>query len=180
MLSLLDLCCGIGGWTAGFIDEGFECVGVDLHRYKKYPGKLIVCDVLDYAAKEYYDVIVASPPCGPFTDMNMNFNGKPFCRHGLDLVYACLYTIQRLNPRFWILENVANLAKYIGEPKHKIKNPTGRKWWYLWGNYPIPTLFDSMIEYRFPHESSGHIPEHAKIPYPMARAIARGIKASLS
>ncbi len=27
---MLDLCCGLGGWSEGFLAAGWRCVGVDL------------------------------------------------------------------------------------------------------------------------------------------------------
>ncbi len=44
---MLDLCCGKGGWTKGFLPLGFRCIGVDVVDLG-YPGELIVCDLLQY------------------------------------------------------------------------------------------------------------------------------------
>ena len=28
----IDLYCGLGGWTEGFLAEGYECIGFDIER----------------------------------------------------------------------------------------------------------------------------------------------------
>ena len=64
-----DLYCGLGGWSAGFLDAGYRCVGYDIeaHDYGSggYPGELVLRDVRSIHGSEFKDAtcIVASPPC---------------------------------------------------------------------------------------------------------------------
>lgn len=44
MPSILDLCCGMGGWSIGFYRAGFECTGVDTLDIG-YPYHLVQADV---------------------------------------------------------------------------------------------------------------------------------------
>jgi site-specific DNA-cytosine methylase len=31
---VIDLFCGLGGWTEGFLAEGYDCVGYDIERHE--------------------------------------------------------------------------------------------------------------------------------------------------
>lgn len=37
---VIDLCCGLGGWTKGFLAEGWDAVGFDIERHR-YPARAI-------------------------------------------------------------------------------------------------------------------------------------------
>lgn len=73
----IDLCCGLGGWTAGLLAEGFCVVGYDIERHEygdeRYPGELVLQDVLTLDGAQFRDatLIVASPPCQQFSYMAM-------------------------------------------------------------------------------------------------------------
>jgi len=47
---VLDFFCGLGGWSKGFMQEGWDAIGFDIERHKygdkRYPGELILADVL--------------------------------------------------------------------------------------------------------------------------------------
>jgi DNA (cytosine-5)-methyltransferase 1 len=65
-MKLLDLFCGAGGASEGYVRAGFEVTGIDIKHGKRYPHKYIRGDVRDYLNPEFlnqFDVIAASPPC---------------------------------------------------------------------------------------------------------------------
>lgn len=65
-LSGLDLFCGGGGMTAGFMAHGHHMTGVDIQNmHGVYPGTFVRMDALTYLEKNHgrYDFIIASPPC---------------------------------------------------------------------------------------------------------------------
>lgn len=64
---LLDLFCGIGGWSRAFSARGWECTGVDLEALG-YPWEFKRCDVrdLDLSWINSFDAVVMSPPCDDF------------------------------------------------------------------------------------------------------------------
>jgi len=64
---LLDLFCKAGGGSVGYYTAGFEVVGVDIKKQKRYPYEFIQKDALEvFEDKDFlasFDVIAASPPC---------------------------------------------------------------------------------------------------------------------
>lgn len=66
-MRLLDLYCKAGGASKGYADAGFEVVGIDIKKQKRYPYEFIQADCLeilqDLDYLRTFDVIAASPPC---------------------------------------------------------------------------------------------------------------------
>lgn len=64
-MKLLDLYCKAGGASKGYANAGFEVVGVDIKKQKRYPYEFIEADVLELGLDfiKEFDVIHASPPC---------------------------------------------------------------------------------------------------------------------
>ena len=66
-MKLLDLYCKAGGASKGYADAGFEVVGIDIKKQKRYPYEFIQADCLeilkDLDYLRTFDVIAASPPC---------------------------------------------------------------------------------------------------------------------
>ena len=66
-MKLLDLYCKAGGASKGYQLAGFEVVGVDIKKQKRYPYEFIQADCLelmkDIDFLKSFDVIAASPPC---------------------------------------------------------------------------------------------------------------------
>lgn len=73
----IDLFCGLGGWTEGFLAEGYEVIGFDIERHvygaEQYPAQLVLQDVLTIHGKQFKDaaIIVASSPCQAYSYMAM-------------------------------------------------------------------------------------------------------------
>ena len=66
-MRLLVLYCKAGGASKGYADAGFEVVGIDIKKQKRYPFEFIQADCLetlqDLDYLRTFDVIAASPPC---------------------------------------------------------------------------------------------------------------------
>ena len=66
-MKLLDLFCKAGGASTGYQMAGFEVIGVDIKKQKRYPYTFIQADALevlkDLDFVKQFDVIAASPPC---------------------------------------------------------------------------------------------------------------------
>jgi hypothetical protein len=73
----IDLFCGLGGWTEGFLAEGWDVIGFDIERHQygeqRYPAQLALQDVLTLHGSQFCnaDCIVASPPCQRYSYMAM-------------------------------------------------------------------------------------------------------------
>lgn len=65
--TLLDLFCGVGGWSKAFAAQGWRCVGVDIAALG-YPFDFVQSDVRTLAPDwiDSFDAVVASPPCEEF------------------------------------------------------------------------------------------------------------------
>lgn len=84
----VDLFCGLGGWTDGFLAEGWNVVGFDVTRHvygdDHYPAQLVLQDVLTIHGSQFRnaDIIVASPPCQQYSWLAMPWSRSkcPECK----------------------------------------------------------------------------------------------------
>lgn len=135
--SVVDLFCGAGGLSKGFLDAGYNVIlGVDweepaLRTFADNHGdakamKLdlfdlnninVISEYLKSKGIEELDVLVGGPPCQGFSLTGpRNFDDK---RNGLYL--AMLETVKQLRPKGFIIENVPGMATlYDGQIKEEI------------------------------------------------------------
>ena len=140
----IDLFCGLGGWTEGFLAEGWECVGFDIEQHvygaHRYPAHLVLQDVrtLHGSQFKHADMIVASSPCQEFSYRAMPWKrakalGPPVL--GMEL-FAQAARIQREACAAagrhipMIQENVRGAQKYVGRAQWHYGS------YYLWGDVP--------------------------------------------
>lgn len=162
----LDLCTGLGGWKEPFEDaDGWTSIGVDIR------GDLnadVVADVRHLPLECSPDLLTMSPPCKEFSRYSMPWLDEP--NPSMELVQACLQTVEDLEPDWWVLENVRGLKQYWDCPERKRVGP-----FYLWGVFPA---FDvRLADGSGKMQTSGERPEErAKIPYEIGDALRRSVE----
>ncbi|MCF6796622.1 DNA cytosine methyltransferase [Bacillus sp. ET1] len=135
-MKVADFFCGAGGFSEGFRLAGFDVVfGVDkwkpaviTHEKNQPNGKVYYGDVEELSKlpdEEFHsivpdtEIIIGSPPCVAFS--NSNKSGKGDKALGIRLMESYLRIVARKRfkensiLKYWILENVPNLQKYIKE-----------------------------------------------------------------
>jgi DNA (cytosine-5)-methyltransferase 1 len=109
-MKLLDLFCGAGMATDGYMQAGFDVHGVDVNEQPNYPAPFTMSDaldILDSDLPEHFDVIHASPPCQAHTRAKHLRTAQ-----GGQSKYDDLLTpvLELLNARWahktWVVENV--------------------------------------------------------------------------
>jgi DNA (cytosine-5)-methyltransferase 1 len=89
-LKLLDLYCKAGGASVGYARAGFEVIGVDIKKQKRYPYQFIQADALEILAdKDFisqFDVIAASPPCQTYSATKHLRNAQGKSTNKVDLI----------------------------------------------------------------------------------------------
>jgi len=147
-MKVLDLFCGLGGWSKPFIKAGYDCTGIDIHDLG-YPGRFINADINDWEPDQHYDIVLASPPCTEFSIVKKYTARNPYDeRQGLDLVYRTFYLISQIKPKYWVIENVKGLTEFLPDVRDIVRygKKTGRKAACLWGNFPDLPFFENSFE----------------------------------
>jgi len=153
-MKVLDLFSGLQGWSYPFEQHGHDVVTID-NEPAYHPTFVLDIGDVDTVMDELWgyepDVILASPPCQSFSVMTMGRmwtpEGEPkhpLAVEGKRLVEATLDIIDRLEPRYWIIENprarLRTLGILDGIPRvtvtycrygEKRMKPTD-----LWGRFP--------------------------------------------
>tara|TARA_R100000687_G_C6372723_1_gene128780 strand:- start:3 stop:569 length:567 start_codon:yes stop_codon:yes gene_type:complete len=181
-MKVLDLFCGLGGWSKAFADSGYNCTGVDIVNIG-YPYRFIKADLFDWTPDQKYDIVLASPPCTNFSKTVMNWTGKTNEMKGLNLIWKTFSLIQDIKPKFWVIENVKGLSEFIDEPNDIVRygKSAHRKAAYLWSNIGKLGMLDSMIIKKTNRKTfkSGD-PELAKIPYELSYAVMKKTQEQLN
>ncbi len=126
-VSVIDLFCGAGGMTHGFVKEGFNiAAGIDNDPTCKYSyeknnvAKFIKCDVRDIKASEinalypkgHTRILVGCAPCQPFS----GYTSKKPKGDKWSLLYNFADLIEKIQPDIVSMENVPGLLKFKTPP----------------------------------------------------------------
>jgi hypothetical protein len=182
----VDLFCGLGGWTEGFLAEGWDVIGIDIERHiygeHRYPAQLVLQDVRTLHGRQFKDaaIIVASSPCQEFSYRAMPWKrakalGPPLL--GMEL-FAQAGRIQReaseAAGRYipMIQENVRGAQKYVGRAQWNYGS------YYLWGDVPalMPIAMRGVMKVGVAHRSNGETNFHGSA----ARGLGDGVKVGKS
>lgn len=117
----IDLYAGIGGWSLGLKLAGVDVVSsyewwkpaIDTHNgnhgTKLEPTNIRTMNLDDLPND--IDLVVGSPPCTQFSYSNRGGSGD-LADGQIDLE-RFFAIVDRLKPRFWAMENVPRVAKYL-------------------------------------------------------------------
>ena len=147
-MKVIDLFCGAGGNTLGYKMAGFDVTlavdisEVTLSSYKANHPEVETwqIDIMQLTANDLpkADVILGSTPCQEFSIANINRT------YDMTLTNHFLNIIHEYNPKYWMLENVPGLAKFLPDINYNILTaadygvPQKRKR-VIAGRYPLPT-----------------------------------------
>jgi hypothetical protein len=172
---MLDLCCGRGGWTKGFLPHGFKCYGYDIDpKFRSlYPGSFIEGDVRKIPLAELRNqnvrVVCASSPCEEFSRFTMPWTrakNPPEPILGIELARACFTIAEALGVPL-IFENVRLAQRWLGRAVMHC-GP-----FYLWGD-GVPCLLPRDVQRRVKESyGSKERDKRAEIPFELADWIAR-------
>lgn len=139
----IDLFCGLGGWTAGLLAEGYDVVGFDIERHvygeHAYPAQLVLQDVTTIHGARFKDaaLIVASPPCQAYSYRAMPWKRARSLPPPDNTLFETCFRIQReaieaAGGRFipLVVENVRGAQKWVGQARGRFGS------FYLWGDVP--------------------------------------------
>ena len=135
-MRVADFFCGAGGFSEGFRQAGFEVVfavdkwepAINTFKANKPSCRVLQDDVQRISRlpdDEFHalipdtEVIIGSPPCVAFSNSNKSGNGDKSL--GIELIKAYFRIVARKRfkenslLRYWVLENVPNIKKYIQE-----------------------------------------------------------------
>ncbi len=171
----IDLCCGLGGWTDGLIEEGYEVIGFDIERHvygdHEYPAQLVLQNILTLDGAQIKDaaLIVASPPCQKYSYMAMPWTRAkelaqwyrepafPERIADLNALFNARFRIQReacdAAGRHipMVVENVRGAIPWVGRSRWAFGS------YHLWGDVPalMPATFKAQKVPGFRFDGSG-------------------------
>jgi hypothetical protein len=155
MKHMLDLYSGFGGASEAMVqDDTWSVLRIENNPLLGGVPFTVIDDVRNLQPHNYghrfkagrnkpkITLIWASPPCRDFSS-GYNSPKSTWCReHGIEsykpnmeLLLAAIDIIEKVKPRFWVIENVVGsiryFKEYLGEPR-QIIGP-----YVLWGNFPM-------------------------------------------
>jgi len=185
MTSMLDLYSGLGGASEAFIEAGCHVVRVDNNPDLEVRNTVLAdaSYALNLISDEKFDLIWASPPCLEFSNAfsapgpKARRAGRPFSPDLRD-VYMANEIIKRLEPRYWVIENVMGAIKHfepiLGAPSQIIGS------FVLWHNLPRIVVCRDFKHSKYDGDLGQHNPlrsnKRAKIPIEISRAVLEAVR----
>lgn len=150
----IDGFCGVGGWTEGFLEEGWDVIGFDIERHvygeHRYPAQLVIQDMLTIHGSQFIraDCLVMSPPCQKYSYMAMPWSRSKALRTWyrdpsyperlveLNALFEACFRIQREASEAagrhipMVVENVRGAQDWVGRARWNFGS------YYLFGDVP--------------------------------------------
>lgn len=164
MKKMLDIFCGVGGWTKVFQARGWKCTGVDLHDFAaKYSGEFIQADALTLERGwiDQFDAVLMSPPCEEFARAWL-----PWLR--CDKLPA-EYAVDLLTWSVALCDRPGRLVECSRFSSRHVPGSLAFGSYSLWGD--VPLLMRDIP--RGKQKKSGMRPDlRAEIPFELAQSVA--------
>ena len=118
-MDVLDLFCGCGGFSSGFLGAGFNIkYAIDIWKvcketfeYNHSNTEFILADIKDLDPNDFKDVdiVIGGPPCQHFSTAKSSPNPEL----GMELVNIFREWIDVIKPKKWVMENVPGVFKHL-------------------------------------------------------------------
>lgn len=129
---MVDLFCGRGGWTKGFMAHGWRCIGIDLFPQPEYPGEFIQADIAQLYELPEADFYCCSSPCNEFTPHCLKmFRPNPKWPMTGIALFEHSRALLEATGKPYIMENVRCAQKFVGQAAGHSGS------FYLWGHVPV-------------------------------------------
>jgi hypothetical protein len=170
-MKVVDLFCGLKGWSRPFLDRGHEVWTTDIDPSFEPDLAANIFDITSHDLPWKPDIILASPPCEAFSTMVMGRNwtheGEPKTEKAelaRNIVLKTYRLIRRIDPLFFVIENPRARLRTLGY----LDRLERRTVWYcrlgepvakptdLWGGFPISL--------RLPEMCKNGNPDHIAAP----------------
>ena len=124
---LVDTFCGIGGAAKGYVDAGFDVVGIDHLNQPRYPYTFIEGNALDFlehmaAGKDWRGInptdvraIHASPPCHAYSTLN-NRHKSTASPMLIEPIRCILQLLGKHLGISWVIESVEGAKTHMENP----------------------------------------------------------------
>ncbi|MDU4651922.1 DNA cytosine methyltransferase [Sneathia sanguinegens] len=133
----VDLFCGAGGLSLGFIQNGFEislandidesCIKTYIHNHPSIPKENIILgdidkvigNIKDYSRFKNIDVIIGGPPCQGFSRANQQ-RIKDDPRNKLYKYF--IQAVNSFKPKVFVMENVRGMSRVENQIKEDFED----------------------------------------------------------
>ena len=130
--NIIDLFCGAGGMSLGFIQEGFDinlacdfdesCIETYTFNHPNTKSEYIIKsdikeidnDIKKYLSKDKVSLVIGGPPCQGFS----NANQQRLIDDPRNKLYKSFVNIvEQVKPKFFVMENVRGMLKVANQVK---------------------------------------------------------------
>lgn len=136
-LKIVDLFCGAGGFSLGFVQEGFNvafaidnqqcCIDTYMCNHPEIPSERILCKNIENALDDMkgllnnqdVDVVIGGPPCQGFSMANRQ---RMIDDPRNKLYKQFVNSIDLLSPKFFVMENVEGILNIENQIKEDFIN----------------------------------------------------------